>query len=47
MIASSIKHDRMDEAAQAAAAADQRLAVLRFELADVIGPAVGTHPSLR
>jgi hypothetical protein len=46
MIASSIKHDRMDEAAQAAAAADQRLAVLRFELADVIGPAVGTAPQL-
>ena len=46
MISSSVKHDRMDEAAQAAAIADQRLAVLRFELADVTGPALGTAPQL-
>jgi len=45
MIASSIKHDRMDEAAQAAAAADQRLAVLRTELADVGDPGL-TAPQL-
>ena len=37
-ISSSIKHSRLDQAAQAAAAADQHLAVLRTELADV--PAV-------
>ncbi len=35
LIASSIKHDRMDSAAQAAAEADRRLAVLRSELTDV------------
>jgi hypothetical protein len=46
MIASSVKHDRMDEAAQAAAVADQRLATLRFELADITGPALGTAPQL-
>jgi hypothetical protein len=46
MIASSIKHDRMDQAAQAAAVADQRLAVLRHELADVAGPGLGTAPQL-
>ncbi|MGN6793630.1 MAG: hypothetical protein ACTHJW_14690 [Streptosporangiaceae bacterium] len=46
MIASSIKHDRMDEAAQAAAIADQRLAVLRLELADIGGPALSTAPQL-
>ena len=46
MIASSIKHDRMDEAAQAAAVADQRLAVLRHELADITGPGAGTAPQL-
>jgi len=45
MIASSIKHDRMDEAAQVAAAADQRLAVLRTELADVGDPGL-TAPQL-
>lgn len=46
MIASSIKHDRMDEAAQAAASADQRLAVLRRELADITGPGLGTGAEL-
>lgn len=45
MIASSVKHDRMDEAAQAAAVADQRLAVLRTELADVGDPGL-TAPQL-
>jgi hypothetical protein len=45
MIASSIKHERMDEAAQAAATADQRLAVLRTELADVGDPGL-TAPQL-
>src|SRR5215468_10640286 len=34
-IASAVKHERMDEAADATAEADQRLAVLRTELADV------------
>jgi len=34
-ISSSIKHDRLDEAARLAAYADQRLAALRTELADV------------
>ena len=37
-IASAVKHSRMDEAAQAAAEADQRLATLRTELADVEEP---------
>jgi hypothetical protein len=46
MLASSMKHDRMDQAAQAAAVADQRLAVLRHELADVPGPGLGTAPQL-
>jgi hypothetical protein len=46
MLASSMKHDRMDQAAQAAAVADQRLAVLRHELADVTGPGLGTAPQL-
>ena len=46
MIASSIKHDRMDEAAQAAAVADQRLAVLRLELADIAGPGLSTAAQL-
>jgi hypothetical protein len=46
MIASSIKHERMDEAAQAATAADQRLAVLRDELADIPGAGAGTAPQL-
>src|SRR5262245_839960 len=44
-IASSVKHSRLDEAAQAAAAADQRLAVLRSELADVGDPGL-TAPQL-
>jgi chromosome segregation ATPase len=46
LIASSIKHDRMDEAAQAAALADQRLAVLRLELADIAGPGLSTAAQL-
>jgi hypothetical protein len=37
-IASAVKHERMDEAADATAEADQRLAVLRTELADVQEP---------
>ena len=37
MIANSIKHDRIDQAAQAARAADQRLAALRTDLADLGG----------
>ncbi|MDR2987022.1 MAG: hypothetical protein LBV34_19515 [Nocardiopsaceae bacterium] len=45
-IASSIKHDRMDQAAHLAAVADQRLAVLRRELADVTGPGLSTAPQL-
>jgi hypothetical protein len=40
VISSAIKHSRLDEAARAAAYADQRLAVLRTELADV--PGTGT-----
>ena len=36
-IASAVKHSRLDEAAEAAARADQCLAVLRTELADVGG----------
>jgi hypothetical protein len=45
MIASVVKHQRMDEAAQAAAEADRRLAALRTELVDVtrLGP---TAPQL-
>jgi hypothetical protein len=35
MISNSIKHDRMDQAAQAAAEADNRLAALRTELTDL------------
>ncbi len=46
VIASSVKHNRMDEAAQAAAVADQRLAVLHVELADITGPALGTATQL-
>ena len=43
-IASSIKHSRLDEAAQLAAVADRRLAVLRTELADVPGmPSATAH----
>jgi hypothetical protein len=37
MIANAIKHDRIDEAAQAADVADQRLAALRTDLADLGG----------
>ncbi len=45
VMSSAIKHDRMDEAAQAAATADQRLAVLRTELSDVGDPGL-TAPQL-
>jgi hypothetical protein len=45
MLSSSIKHHRMDEAAQAAAYADRCIAVLRTELADVGGLGV-TAPQL-
>src|SRR5262249_41950619 len=44
-IASSVKHSRLDEAANAAAAADRRLAVLRTELAVVGDPGL-TAPQL-
>ncbi|MEV0156093.1 hypothetical protein AB0H57_20515 [Micromonospora sp. NPDC050686] len=44
-ISSTIKHSRLDEAAQAAARADRCLAVLRTELADVPGMAL-TAPQL-
>ncbi len=44
-ISSSIKHSRLDQAAQAAAAADQHLAVLRTELADV-SPVLPVTPRL-
>ena len=37
MIANAIKHDRIDQAAQAASAADQRLAALRTDLAELGG----------
>jgi chromosome segregation ATPase len=37
MIANAIKHDRIDEAAQAAQAADERLATLRVHLAELGG----------
>jgi hypothetical protein len=37
MIANSIKHDRIDQAAQAAREADQRLAGLRSDLAELSG----------
>jgi len=37
MIANAIKHDRIDQAAQAADTADQRLAALRTDLADLGG----------
>ncbi len=37
VISSAIKHDRLDEAATAAALADQRIAALNAELADVAG----------
>jgi len=45
MIGNAIKHDRMDEAAQAAAAADRQLAGLRTELAD-LGSLAATAPQL-
>jgi hypothetical protein len=45
MLASSVKHQRMDEAARAAAEADRRLAVLRTELAEVRDPGL-TAPQL-
>ena len=45
MIGNAVKHQRMDEAAQAAAEADQRLATLRTELAD-IGSLAPTAPGL-
>jgi hypothetical protein len=45
-IASSVKHSRLDEAAQAAADADRRLVVLRTELADVGDPGL-TAPQLQ
>ena len=37
MVANAIKHDRIDQAAQAADAADQRLAALRTDLAELGG----------
>ncbi|GAA1405532.1 hypothetical protein GCM10009662_35950 [Catellatospora coxensis] len=42
MISSAIKHDRLDEAAKAAALADQRIAALNAELADVPGGGAAT-----
>jgi hypothetical protein len=45
MIANAIKHDRIDQAAQAARVADQRLAALRSDLAD-LGGADATAPRL-
>jgi len=44
-IASSVKHSRLDEAADAAAVADRRLAVLRTELADVGDPGLTARSS--
>lgn len=44
-VSSAIKHSRLDDAARAAAHADQCLAVLRTELADVPGTG-GTAPEL-
>jgi hypothetical protein len=41
-IASTVKHERLDEAARAAAVADQQLTILRTELADVSGLPVST-----
>jgi hypothetical protein len=37
MVANAIKHDRIDQAAQAARTADQRLAALRADLAELGG----------
>jgi chromosome segregation ATPase len=45
MVANAIKHDRIDQAAQAAHAADQRLAALRSDLAD-LGGSEPTAPRL-
>ena len=45
MIANSIKHDRIDQAAQAAREADRRLAALRTDLAE-LGGAEPTAPRL-
>jgi hypothetical protein len=52
MLANSIKHDRIDQAAQAARAADQRLAALRTDLADLGGyeptaPRLEVSPGLK
>ncbi|WP_144119086.1 hypothetical protein [Catellatospora sichuanensis] len=44
VISSAIKHDRLDEAATAAALADQRIAALNAELADI--PGGGTAATL-
>lgn len=45
MVANAIKHDRIDQAAQAARAADQRLAALRSDLAE-LGRSEPTAPRL-
>jgi len=45
MIANAIKHDRIDQAAQAARTADQRLASLRTDLAE-LGSTEATAPKL-
>ncbi len=45
MVANAIKHDRIDQAAQAARAADQRLAALRTDLAE-LGASEPTAPRL-
>jgi DNA repair exonuclease SbcCD ATPase subunit len=45
MVANAIKHDRIDQAAQAAQEADQRLAALRSDLAD-LGGSEPTAPRL-
>jgi chromosome segregation ATPase len=52
MVANSIKHDRIDQAAQAARAVDQRLAALRTDLADLGGyeptaPRLEVSPGLK
>jgi hypothetical protein len=45
MVANAIKHDRIDQAAQAARAADQRLAAMRSDLAE-LGGSEPTAPRL-
>jgi hypothetical protein len=45
MVANAIKHDRIDQAAQAAREADQRLAGLRSDLAE-LGSSEPTAPRL-